>query len=90
MNAHTWPKTIRAVLDPDLGIGGGPVIQALGKGGGGCRSPKNFFWHFRPQFGVKIRGQGGGKPLPCIHHCREKMFFENENAQKYNHLVNYY
>ena len=42
-----------AVPDPDLEMGGG---------GGGFQ--KNFFWPFRPQFGLKIRvgaGQGCGR-----------------------------
>ena len=35
---------------------------------------KNFFWPSGPQFGLKIRGRGGGGlppwPLPWIRHCK--------------------
>ena len=51
--------------------GGGGVGR---RGGGqssrpcdnGAWSQKNFFEPFRPQFGLKIRGEG--RPLPWIHH----------------------
>ena len=34
------------------------------------RSPKKIFWHFGPQFGLKIRGgPGPPRPLPWIRHC---------------------
>ena len=51
-----------AVPDPDLEMGGGgarggPLDPEISGGG---RSPKNFFWPFRSQFGLKIRGGGGG------------------------------
>jgi len=32
--------------------------------GGDSGLPKNFFWPFGPQFGLKIRGEGGGGPSP--------------------------
>ena len=60
-----------AVADPGLqirGVGGGAVIQTLryGGGGGGVNGiPKNCFWLFGPQIGLKIRGGG---PLPWIHY----------------------
>ena len=50
-----------AVPDPDLEMGGGGGFQ------------KNFFWPFRPQFGLKIRVGGRAGPLPLllpwICHC---------------------
>ena len=45
-----------AVPDTDLEIKGG--------GGGVARSPKNSFWPFRPQFGLKIRGGGAPQAPP--------------------------
>ena len=59
------------VLDPDLQMGGGG-----GEGSGGHPDPekmggevsKEFFFNFfpplGPQFGLKIRGGGGGADLP--------------------------
>ena len=41
------------------------------KKGGGWGSQKKFFQPFGPQFGLKIRGWGGGGPpgtLPWIYH----------------------
>ena len=40
-----------------------PVIQTLIKGGGEGGLPKNLFWPFGPQFGLKIR-EGGRAPQP--------------------------
>ena len=40
---------------------GGGVIQTLRKG---TVSPKKFFSPFGPQFGLKIRGGGGGRAHP--------------------------
>ena len=40
--------------------------REIKRGGGG--SPIFFFQLFRPQFGVKIRGGEGLRPLPWIHH----------------------
>ena len=48
----------KSVPDLDLEIKGAPVIQTLRKGA--ARSPKEFFRPFGPQFGLKIRGGGGG------------------------------
>ena len=56
------------MADPDLQVseGGGwvgglthldPEIRGLGGGGGGLKKI-GFFWPFRPQFGLKIRGEG--------------------------------
>ena len=45
-----------SVADPDRQIKGGPEISG---GVGTGRTPKNFFWPFGPQFGLKIRGRGG-------------------------------
>ena len=43
------------------GVGGlshlDPEIRGLGGGGGGLKKI-GFFWPFRPQFGLKIRGEG--------------------------------
>ena len=57
--------------EKDGGMGGGeglcssrPSDKAMGEGG---LVSKNFFRLFRPQFGLKIRGEGG--PLPRIRHC---------------------
>ena len=50
------------VPDPDLEIRRGRSSRLLDKGGGG-QSPKKYFRLFRPQFGLKIRGRGGGPPL---------------------------
>ena len=36
---------------------GNPNLQ-MGAGGGGWVSQKTFFRNFRPQFGLKIRGEG--------------------------------
>ena len=47
------------MADPDLDIRGSLVIQTLRKKAGGG-SQKNFFQPFGPQFGLKIRGWGGG------------------------------
>ena len=52
----------KSVPDLDLEIKGAPVIQTLGKGA--ARSPKEFFRPFGPQFGLKIRGGGGGGRAP--------------------------
>ena len=41
----------QTVPDPDLQIRGGPGLQ------------KKFFWPFRPQFSLKIRGGQGAPPL---------------------------
>ena len=47
-----------AVLDPEPEIRGGG-------GGGKAQYPKNFFWPFGPQFGLKIGGGvGGSHPGP--------------------------
>ena len=48
-----------AVPDTDLEIKGGG-------GGGEARSPKNSFWPFRPQFGLKIRGGAGTPQAPPL------------------------
>ena len=49
-------------LDLEIRVGG-RSSRTLDKGGG-RRSPKNnFFRLFGPQFGLKIRGGGGGDPL---------------------------
>ena len=51
----------------DLEIMGAPVIQTLRKeGGGGGAVTKQIFsaLAFGPQFGLKIRGEGGGLPGP--------------------------
>ena len=45
---------LAAVPDTDLEI----------KGGGESWSPKNSFWPFRPQFGLKIRGGGAPQAPP--------------------------
>ena len=50
-----------SVADPDLQIIGGG-------GGGGGRSPKNVFWPFGPQFGLKIVGTRAPRSLPWICH----------------------
>ena len=50
-----------AVPDTDLEIKGGEA-----------RSPKNSFWPFRPQFGLKIRG-GGGSPGPSPGSASEEI-----------------
>ena len=47
------------------GLGGNHPDPAIR----GAWSQKNFFQPFRPKFGLKIRGGGGGQPLPWIHHC---------------------
>ena len=47
--------------DPDLEIRGAQSSRPLHKGGG---SPKNIFWPFGPQFGLKIRGGGVDPPGP--------------------------
>ena len=44
----------RTVPDPDLQIRGGPGLQ------------KKFFWPFRPQVSLKIRGGGGGQGVPPL------------------------
>ena len=36
-----------------------PDPEKRGGGGVGGRSPKKFFWPFGPQFGLKIRVEGG-------------------------------
>ena len=48
---------ITALPDPDLEIRWGRSSRPLDKGG---RSPKNFFSPFGTQFGLKIKGGGGG------------------------------
>ena len=51
------------------GRGGGVILT---QSWGGCRVSKEFFPPFRPQFGLNIRGGGGGHPttptLPYIRH----------------------
>ena len=50
----------------DLEIMGAPVIQTLRKDGGGGAVSKLIFsaLAFGSQFGLKIRGEGGGLPGP--------------------------
>ena len=42
-----------------------PSIRG-GGGGRGGKSPKNFFRPFGPQFGLKVKGRGGGGIRHCI------------------------
>ena len=37
-----------------------------GGAGGGSGLPKNIFWPFGPQFGLKIRREGGGPSLGSV------------------------
>ena len=61
----------------DKGEGGGRWSSRpwhKGGGGGGCH-PKKKFWPFRPQFGLKIRGEPGPPgPLPWIRLCGREMY----------------
>ena len=51
--------------DLDLEVKGAPVIQTLRKEGGGTVSKIIFSaLAFGSQFGLKIRGEGGGLPGP--------------------------
>ena len=57
------------VADPDLqrrggGGGGKRSLRPLDRRGGGL--PKKYFRPFRPQFGLKIKGEGGGAPGPPL------------------------
>lgn len=54
-----------AVPDTDLEIKGGWKGEA--------RSPKNSFWPFRPQVGLKIRGGGRGSPGPSPGSASEEI-----------------
>ena len=45
-----------------LCIAGSRPLDGWG-GGGGSGLQKNIFWPFGPQFGLKIRGEGGVPPL---------------------------
>ena len=54
--AETKKNIQRIIPKPDLQISGG--------GRGGVHLKKNAFWHFRPQFGLKIRGPPGLPGLP--------------------------
>ena len=64
MNAHTWPKTIRAVPDPDLEImegGGGQSSRPLEKGG--VQVSQKLFLALQASVWSKNkwgRGRGGG------------------------------
>ena len=53
--------------DLDLEVKGAPVIQTLRKEGGGGGTVSKIIFSalaFGPQFGLKIRGEGGGLPGP--------------------------
>ena len=71
VDAQQHPRYRSTVTDQDLQIRVSLVIQTLRKKAGGGGSQKNFFQPFGPQFGLKIRGWGGGGPpgtLPWIYH----------------------
>ena len=86
---------INPMADPDLqikmGVGGGgghpdPEIR-----GGGL---KNFFFRpLRPQFSLKISGEGGGGspgPLPWIRHCNcnAVIYIDCERFEPRSHFEN--